>query len=399
MKRKTRIHLWSIIISIVGVITLLLFAVSLIIAMLVGSDEGCDSSIDTATISAGGISNGNWKDKNSAEYKAAKTIFETLTKKMGFSGAGAAGAVGNAIGESGLDVWKPNGVGYNGLFQWSQNQRLIAGGIIKSVDPSELTLDNEIKLMQYELNHGYTKVKTSVGKATDVHQATWNWFIDYEGMAGNENQYGQQRDPGAQWAYQEFGGSNISSNDSLLNGATATADTGVAQDQQNNACNTNGGDTASGKWGWPFKTIPKDGPTRYENGQQYGHTGMIRGGGNDFHDGYDFGSAIVGAGQSILAVHDGKVFKVANDVGWWYVWVKSSDGYNEVYQEAFNSRGDITVNEGDEIKVGDKIGTLSGSHLHLGITKKAITSSVQSGYSDDGTWLDPIKIIKEGINN
>ena len=58
-----------------------------------------------------------------------------------------------------------------------------------------------------------------------------------------------------------------------------------------------------------------------------------------------------------------------------------------------------TVNEGDEIKVGDKIGTLSGSHLHLGITKKAITSSVQSGYSDDGTWLDPIKIIQEGINN
>src|SRR5699024_819477 len=367
--------------------------------MLVGSDEGCDSSIDTATISAGGISNGNWKDKNSAEYKAAKTIFETLTKKMGFSGAGAAGAVGNAIGESVLDVWKPNGVGYNGLFQWSQNQRLIAGGIIKSVDPSELTLDNEIKLMQYELNHGYTKVKTSVGKATDDHQATWNWFINYEGMAGDENQYGQQRDPRAQWAYQEFGGSNISSNDSLLNGAAATADTGVAQDQQNSACNTDGGDTASGKWGWTCKTIPKDGPTRYENGQQYCNTGMICGGGNDFHDGYDFGSANVGPGQLILAVHDGKVFKVAIDVGWWYVWVKSSDGYNEVYQEAFNSRGDITVNEGDEIKVGDKIGTLSGSHLHLGITKKAITSSVQSGYSDDGTWLDPIKIIKEGINN
>ena len=79
------------------------------------------------------------------------------------------------------------------------------------------------------------KTKTSVGKATDVKSATLNWFYDYEGMRGHEDQYGTQRDSGAEWAYREFGGANIQANDSLLGNVTDVADFGegtVAQDTE-----------------------------------------------------------------------------------------------------------------------------------------------------------------------
>lgn len=58
------------------------------------------------------------------------------------------------------------------------------------------------------------------------------------------------------------------------------------------------------------------------------------------------------------------VKKVAYDSGLgWFIWVISPDKYVEIYQEGFNNKSDIYV------KTGQKIGKLTGSHLHLGLTK------------------------------
>ncbi len=258
-------------------------------------DNGCDSETDTSQFNGVGGSGGIWTQKGTPAYKNAKDTFDFWVAK-GMSGAQVAGIVGN----------------------------------IGGAEDTGFVLDQKLHLEPDTIAAYFRKTKNS-----SPEDCATDWMNMYErpSAKAREKTNGARR-AAARTAYQLFGGSNISGKDSLLGEAASTAGAGEAADQQNNSCDTSGGDTASGKWGWPFKTIPKDGPTRYENGQQYGHTGMIRGGGNDFHDGYDFGSAIVGAGQPILAVHDGKVFKVANDVGWLYVWVKSSDGYNEVYQEA-----------------------------------------------------------------
>ena len=154
--------------------------------------------------------------------------------------------------------------------------------------------------------------------------------------------------------------------------------------------------SVSGKWSWPFKGVTWDPGKSYEDGQQFGHTGYSRGGGN-FHDGFDFGSAKYHG--NVIAVHDGKVKFVGSKYGFWIVWVVSSDGYNEVYQEAFGGRGDISVKEGESVKVGQKIGRLTQSHLHLGISKKKLSDPCEHGYTDDGTWLDPIKVIKSGLHS
>lgn len=151
--------------------------------------------------------------------------------------------------------------------------------------------------------------------------------------------------------------------------------------------------TSSAGWAWPFANIPKDGEPQWINGQQFGHTGWIRPGSNtDFHDGFDFGASWYNG--NVLAVHPGTVHKIGADLGWWYVWVLSNDGYSEVYQEGFTSRGDIYVNEGQQVNIGTPIGRVTGNHTHLGITHKQIPVAYYHGFNDDGTWLNPVAVIK-----
>lgn len=149
-------------------------------------------------------------------------------------------------------------------------------------------------------------------------------------------------------------------------------------------------------WGWPFPNIPANGqPSVFINGQQYGHTGWFGRGGGDFHDGFDFDASRYNG--NCLAVHPGTVHKIGADLGWWYVWVQSPDGYNEVYQEGFTRRSDIYVGEGQHVDVGTPIGRVTGTHTHLGISNKPIPVAYYHGYQDDGTWLNPVDVIKDGI--
>lgn len=149
-------------------------------------------------------------------------------------------------------------------------------------------------------------------------------------------------------------------------------------------------------WGFPFPNIVSSNKLYWINGEQYGHTGWIRPGSNtDFHDGFDFGASWYNG--NVLAVHPGTVHKIGADLGWWYVWVQSPDGYSEIYQEGFTRRSDIFVNEGQQVAVGTPIGRVTGTHTHLGITNKPISVAYYHGFMDDGTWLDPIETIKQGM--
>lgn len=354
-----------------------------------GEEQQAEDDADDAQ--SANQATGDWHSKNSSSYKNAKKIFNVLTKKMGFSGAGAAGVLGNFAIESSFNPQASNGSHF-GLAQWSQS-RLNAGNM-KGYDPSTLTFDNEVKLMQSELNGAYKSAKDKVGHATSVQDAAVQWDSLYEQSGGASD---DKRIAAAQFFYKEFNASDIDANDSLLGAASDAAAAGAADDQQSKqnsgACNGQNGQASAGEWTWPFKNVPKSGPTHWEDGQQFGHTSFSRGG-SDFHDGFDWGSALYSG--DILAVHGGTVYKVeeSGDGRGWHIDVKSPDGYYETYQEFTSSKSDIKVKVGDNITAGQAIGHLNSSHLHLGISRTEIEKAQSSWNKDDGTWLDPIKVIK-----
>lgn len=156
---------------------------------------------------------------------------------------------------------------------------------------------------------------------------------------------------------------------------------------------TNSGSTSSAGWAWPFANIPKDGePIADMAAQRFGHTGWFGRGGQDFHDGFDFGASRYNG--NVLAVHPGTVHQIGNYAGqWWYVWVLSNDGYSEIYQEGFLP-GDIYVHEGQQVQIGTPIARVTQDHTHLGITRKQIPVAYYHGFNDDGTWLNPVAVIK-----
>lgn len=159
-------------------------------------------------------------------------------------------------------------------------------------------------------------------------------------------------------------------------------------------------------WGYPFaKCYTKK--IKYLSGQRYGKTDVCRRvypKKSYFHDGWDFGWSEVGNKAAVLAIHPGTVKKVAYCTGLgWYIWVVSPDGYVEVYQEGFANRSDITVKAGQKVKLGDKLGRLTDSHLHLGITKTSADYISKHGHPyknywrDNDTWLNPMKVITDSL--
>lgn len=155
-------------------------------------------------------------------------------------------------------------------------------------------------------------------------------------------------------------------------------------------------------WGYPFKKLYEK-KVHFESGQEFGHTDFLRRvkPKSYFHDGWDFGFSEVGH-QPVLAVHSGVVHRVHFRNGMdLYIWVISKDGYVEIYQEGFLSDTDIYVKKGQHIKCGQKIGRLTGSHLHLGITRINKHYIDKHGdpcanwWKDNGTWLNPMQTINE----
>lgn len=148
--------------------------------------------------------------------------------------------------------------------------------------------------------------------------------------------------------------------------------------------------TTSGGWGWPF---PDVGEGNFMQVQRFGNDGGYRQ--NGFHDGLDFGS-VDHPGHDVHAIHGGKVTIKSYMGGLGNYVVISGGGYNVVYQEAFSSASNIIVNVGDTVKVGDVIGYRDTNHLHVGVTKADFNVAVGKSFTNDGTWLDPLELIKNG---
>lgn len=145
----------------------------------------------------------------------------------------------------------------------------------------------------------------------------------------------------------------------------------------------------SGKYQLPFA-----GGLKHYNldGQQYGWTGYKRGP-SYYHDGYDFGSDLYDG--NILAVTDATVkFTGVMAYGLGMVIVLNNGVYDIMYQEFASNSYTTLVKAGETVKKGQKIATLVGSHLHLGITKMDFNAALAHAYSDDGTWLNPIPILQ-----
>lgn len=151
-------------------------------------------------------------------------------------------------------------------------------------------------------------------------------------------------------------------------------------------------DSNGDSWGWPF---PDVGEGNFMGGQLFG---VNAGGGfrpNGFHDGLDFGS-VDHPGSAVHAIHSGKVTIKSYMGGLGNYVVISGGGYNVVYQEAFSSAGKITVNVGDTVKTGDVIGYRDTDHLHVGVTRQDFNVAVGKSFTNDGTWLNPLDLIKSG---
>lgn len=150
-------------------------------------------------------------------------------------------------------------------------------------------------------------------------------------------------------------------------------------------------ETLTNGWGWPFPSV---GEGSFSQAQRFGYDGGYRT--NSFHDGLDFGS-VDHPGSEVHAIHGGTVvFKgYMGGIGN-YVVTHSTDGFNIVYQEAFGSASQIRVNIGDKVKTGDIIGWRNTDHLHVGVTKADFYDAVKKSFTNDGTWLDPQALIKNG---
>lgn len=150
-------------------------------------------------------------------------------------------------------------------------------------------------------------------------------------------------------------------------------------------------ETLTNGWGWPFPSV---GEGSFSQAQRFGYDGGYRT--NSFHDGLDFGS-VDHPGSEVHAIHGGTVvFKGYMGGLGNYVVTHSTDGFNIVYQEAFSSAGQIRVNIGDKVKTGDIIGWRNTDHLHVGVTKADFYDAVKKSFTNDGTWLDPQSLIKNG---
>lgn len=191
----------------------------------------------------------------------------------------------------------------------------------------------------------------------------------------------------------------------LLTSSVGLSTTTVSADTLDDSQNTTEVQPKNLKWAYPFKANKKNCVRPMYNAQTFGITNYMRSTTppSYFHDGWDFGFSEVGH-SNVYAIHQGTVKKVAygNGLGW-FIWVISPDNYVEVYQEGFNKKKDIYVKTGQKIKLGQKIGKLTGSHLHLGVTQTNKDYINKYGFPcknwnvNNGTWLNPIEVIKSNL--
>lgn len=197
------------------------------------------SDLDTASIPA----DQDWTKKGTERYKNAKKLFMFCVKKLGFSGAGAAGVVANARRESNFDpkAYNPSG-GVRGLLQWGDGSgpngdRFHKGGFMKSEE--DYNMENSLKLMEYELVHSFQTVAMQMAYQKDPQEAAILWLHDYEIGAGQAE---DERKKYAVKAYEMFGGDKYDTNPMILANKfekvsdTADSNSAVAEKANDDKC-------------------------------------------------------------------------------------------------------------------------------------------------------------------
>lgn len=214
-------------------------------ARCVDDSTSNSKSSDTSSGTNSGVG-GNWTQEGSQAYIWAKGIFDYWTKKRGFSGAAAAGAVGNAGNESGL-TFDPQIVQGGGR---TDNPKTVTGAVgthgygIYQISPganygnwggfTEATVENESDYVWEAYNgaavSGGLKNNghlSELANAATPEDGTWLWFHTVELAAQSQSSYDRKanRENIARKAYEMFGGADIPANSALF-GAATTADIG-----------------------------------------------------------------------------------------------------------------------------------------------------------------------------
>jgi hypothetical protein len=127
--------------------------------------------------------------------QVATQTYQHLLKEHKFTSAGASGTLAVLQRESMFNPQALNPAGgVAGIAQWSgwgsfiNGDRIHSEGSIKGMNLSTLTLENELKLMDKELNGSFSKVKTLLMKSKDPVQGARNWSQYYEGVSLSDGQ-------------------------------------------------------------------------------------------------------------------------------------------------------------------------------------------------------------------
>ena len=371
---------------------LLFFGVVCLIVFMAGgnkmmkSQDNCQSEAQmTSTVNI----------QNSADMaKNAQNIYTELVKN-GCSPEGACALLGCWQLESNLNPKAVNSSsGATGIAQWlgprlTKLQTFASGKAKPHTD-----LGTQVEFALDELNNPYyAKTKQAI-KSNDLTEAVRTVVMNYEGLSQDASQQflGKRTQYAQNW-YGKFKGDKITSSivSSASNGDNAEAQV---------VCDPGNTETVGGSWCWPS---PSHGSFASE--QTFGHSSFRQG---NFHDGLDFGSA-AWPSNKILACHGGTVVfaddpgsvgidnSYPNGLGKAVVVVQDGD-MQFVYQEFGSSTSSIKVKKGDKVKAGQLLAIRDNAHMHLGITKKNWVEAEGHAFSNDGTWLDPQKLIQEGMN-
>lgn len=379
----------------VGFVVLFFGLACLIILMAGGNkmiedqkaQENCESEAEmTSTVNI----------QNSADMaKNAKNIYTELVKN-GCSPEGACALLGCWQLESNLNPKAVNSSsGATGIAQWLGPRLTKLQSFASGKAKPHTDLGTQVEFALQELNDPYYAQSKKASQSNDLAGAVRTIVMNYEGLSCDPSQqFLEQRTRYAQNWYGKFKGDKITS--SIVSSAS-DGDNAMAQV----VCDPEGSlETVGGSWCWPS---PSHGSFASE--QTFGYSSFRQG---NFHDGLDFGSA-AWPSNKILACHGGTVVfagdpgsvgidnSYPNGLGKAVVVVQDGD-MQFVYQEFGSSTSAIKVHKGQKVKAGQLLAIRDNAHMHLGITKKNWVEAEGHAFSNDGTWLDPQKLIQEGMN-
>ena len=275
----------------------------------------------------------------------------------------------------------------------SQNTQVVNNSEQNSAAQSSTTQESE-----------EPKVETPVNTADNASQKNvdGNWYLVDNNTGKNLTGFQEIKDQNKVVYYapsnaqMQYGWQNINGKNYYFDTISGAMKTGTVNINGKNYTFNSDGTLKQDTWGWPFPSV---GQGSFTGAQLFGVNpgGEFRA--NGFHDGLDFGS-YDHPGSSVHAVHSGVVTQIGYIAGLENYVVVQSDEYSFVYQEAFSNRGNIKVRVGQQINTGDVIGYRDTSHLHLGITReKNIMRAIANSFNNNGTWLNPLELIRNGIAN